>query len=97
MERNCDYSNSVRYADLIDELVTKEHAKKIEDMNADAEKDNKKMIKDLMNSHFKIVDVGDISHRHCMTQLQAALPHIPDKLWQTDVYGDFVRDIYVTR
>jgi len=91
-----DYSISVRYADLTNELVklvTIQYTKKLEKMNADAEQSNKKMIKDLINSHLKIVEASSISYSRCMTELQQALPHIPDGLWQAAVYGAFVRDL----
>jgi len=91
--RLADYSITDRYSNLITELVTKEYQKKFEKMNADAENSNKKMIKDLISSHLKIVDVNDVSHPRCMMELQKALPHIPGELWQADVYGAFVQDL----
>jgi len=88
-----DYSIPVKYTDLVDEHVKKEHAKKIGKILADQDKENKKSIKELMNSHFKISNVEDISLRRSMHQLKLALRHIPEESWQTKGYEDFVREL----
>ena len=88
-----DYSIPVKYTDLVDELVKKEYTKKIGKILADQDKENKKSIKDLMNSHFKIANLEDISLRRSMHQLKLALTHIPEESWQTKGYEDFVHEL----
>ena len=90
LHTNCLYE---KYSDSIDEFVAKERAKKMDKMDADTHKENKKKIKELMNSHFKASSVDQIKLSQSMNQLRAYLPHIPASIWQTNVYDDFVSDL----
>ena len=87
LDTNCLYE---KYSDSIDEFVAKERTKKMDKMDADTHKENKKKIKELMNSHFKAHSVDQIKLSQSMNQLRAALPHISGNFWSTNVYDEFV-------
>ena len=82
-----------RYHEYISERVQAEYEKKINRMDAESHKENRKKIKNLMNQHFKTFNANQIDFDACMQQLRNVLPEIPEVAWDEDVYDEFVREL----
>ena len=80
---------------FISDLVANKYKPMIRSIkvSADAERGNKKIIKDILTAHLKTAGDDRISSVHYKAVLQAALPHIEHDVWERDVYGAYFRQL----